>query len=167
MERELTLEESLGELLRKNCASVAVAESCTGGLVGARITDVAGSSEYFAGGIIAYSNEVKIRELGVSVELLAEHGAVSDPVARQMAEGVRKRFGSRYGIGVTGIAGPGGGSEAKPCGTVFIGLASADDVSVGRFVFEGDRTSVRIQSVIAALELLISICDKEGGRDGS
>lgn len=155
---EDTLESVVGELLRKagaTLATLAVAESCTGGLLAERITRVAGSSDYFLGGAVTYTNELKIQILGVPPEMLAEHGAVSEPVARAMAEGVRRVFHSDWGAGITGVAGPGGGSEAKPVGTVHIAVAGPDGRLEHRKVrFPGDRERVRAQSAQLALDLL-------------
>jgi nicotinamide-nucleotide amidase len=152
---EDTLETVVGELLRKAGATLTAAESCTGGLLAERITRVAGSSDYFLGGAVTYTNELKTQVLGVSPEMLAEHGAVSEPVARAMAEGVRRVFHSDWGAGITGIAGPGGGSEAKPVGTVHIAVAGPDGRAEHRKVrFPGDRERVRAQSAQLALDLL-------------
>ena len=152
---EDTLEIVVGELLRKAGATLTVAESCTGGLLAERITRVAGSSDYFLGGAVTYTNELKTQVLGVPPEMLAEHGAVSEPVARTMAEGVRRVFHSDYGAGITGVAGPGGGSEAKPVGTVHIAVAGPDGRLEHRRVrFPGDRERVRAQSAQLALDLL-------------
>ncbi len=152
--RDETLEQVVGELLRWRGYSLATAESCTGGLLAGRITEVAGSSEYFLEGVVTYSNEAKMRMLGVPAAMLEEHGAVSEPVACAMATGVRKLAGSTFGIGVTGIAGPGGGSEEKPVGLVYIALADEDSVTARKFIFPGDRQFIRILSVNAALDLL-------------
>jgi len=152
---ELTLEAVAGELLARAGQTLTTAESCTGGLVAERLTRVSGSSRYFLGGVVSYTNELKERLLGVPGELLAEHGAVSEPVARAMASGVRERYGSDYGIGITGIAGPGGGSEDKPVGTVHIAVAGPkDEIAHERRRFAGDREKVRWQSAQLALELL-------------
>ena len=154
---EDTMEAVVGELLRKAGATLATAESCTGGLVSERVTRVPGSSDYFLGAAVTYSNELKTRLAGVSPDLLAEHGAVSEPVARAMAEGVRKALGSDYGIGITGVAGPGGGSEEKPVGTVHIALAGpgGEDGTEHRKVrFPGDREHIRIHASQLALEML-------------
>ena len=132
---------------------LAVAESCTGGLVGGRLTDVAGSSDWFVGGVVAYANEIKASEVGVDPALIATHGAVSEPVAVAMADGVRQRYGTEIGVGVTGVAGPSGGSANKPVGTVMIAVSSGPAV-VRTYRFVGDRAMVRQQSVIAALEML-------------
>jgi nicotinamide-nucleotide amidase len=152
---EDTLESVVGELLRKAGATLTAAESCTGGLLAERITRVAGSSDYFLGGAVTYTNELKTQVLGVPPEMLAEHGAVSEPVARAMAEGVRRVFHSDYGAGITGVAGPGGGSEAKPVGTVHIAVAGPGGrVEHRRVRFPGDRERVRAQSAQLALDLL-------------
>ena len=145
----------MGELLRKATATLALAESCTGGLVSERLTRVPGSSDYFLGGAVTYTNELKTRLVGVPPELIAEHGAVSEPVARAMAEGVRRALGSDWGIGITGVAGPGGGSEAKPVGTVHIALAGSDGTTGHRKVrFPGDRERIRWFASQIALEML-------------
>ena len=151
---EDTLEGVVGELLRKAGATLTVAESCTGGLLAERMTRVAGSSDYFLGGAVTYTNELKTQVLGVPEEMLREHGAVSEPVARTMAESVRRIFGSDYGAGITGVAGPGGGSEAKPVGTVHIAVAGPNGVDHRRIRFPGDRERVRAQSAQFALDML-------------
>lgn len=155
-----TLEETVGLGLAQHGMSVSVAESCTGGLLGGRFTAVGGSSQYFRGGIIAYANEVKAAELGVSEAVLEREGAVSEEVAVQMAQGVRRRFKTEIGIGVTGIAGPDGGSPDKPVGLVYIAVASGDEHSVERFVFEGDRGDVRESSCDAALGMVKEVLDR-------
>lgn len=146
------LEEVIGRLLSDRGLWMATAESCTGGLVAARMTDVAGSSAYFRGGVVAYDNAVKTGALGVAEALLREHGAVSEPVARAMADGARERFGAGVAVAVTGVAGPGGGSEAKPVGTVVIAATGLERERVRTFRFIGDRALVRAQSVQAALD---------------
>ena len=156
---EDTLEGVVGELLRRAGRTLTTAESCTGGLLAERLTRVAGSSDYFLGGVVSYTNELKTRLLGVPAATLDAHGAVSGPVARAMAAGVRERYGSDYGIGITGIAGPGGGSDEKPVGTVHIGVAGvrpsdAGEVEHRRACFPGDRERVRWQSAQLALEML-------------
>lgn len=148
-----SLEAVVGDILRGRGLRIAVAESCTGGLVLARLTDVPGSSGWVIGGIVAYDNDVKVRELGVGLELLHEHGAVSEPVARAMARGVRARFGADVGVAVTGIAGPSGGSAEKPVGTVVIAVAAAAETA-RTFSFPGDRPTVRQHAVAAALNMV-------------
>jgi nicotinamide-nucleotide amidase len=135
--------------------TVAVAESCTGGLLAKRLTDRAGSSRWFMGGVVAYSNAAKTRHLGVSAELIDRVGAVSDEVARAMASGAAGAFGADAGVGITGIAGPGGGMPEKPVGTVCYAVALGDDVTSERRVFAGDREAVRERSAQAALHLLL------------
>jgi nicotinamide-nucleotide amidase len=149
------LETAVGDLLRAAGATVATGESCTGGLVAARLTAVPGSSDYVLGGVVAYSNDAKQSLLDVPAALLREHGAVSEPVARALAAGARRRLGASFGIGVTGVAGPGGGSEAKPVGTVHVALAGPEGDLVHRLArFPGDRERVRWQTSQLALELL-------------
>jgi len=149
-----SMEAVVGDLLRQNRATVAVAESCTGGLLGERFTSVPGSSDYFVGGFITYSNELKIELLGVAPEILAEHGAVSKEAAEAMAIGARRRANSTYALSITGVAGPEGGSEAKPVGTTFIGLANLESVQVTLRQFIGDRNRIRMFASQIALDLL-------------
>jgi nicotinamide-nucleotide amidase len=146
--------EALTEALRRAGKTVAVAESCTGGLIAKRITDRAGSSEVFMGGVIAYANEVKIRQLGVSPQDLARHGAVSEAVARQMASAVADRFGAAAGIGITGIAGPGGGTPDKPVGTVWRAISLDGEVEARLLTFVGDREAIRERAAQEALAAL-------------
>jgi nicotinamide-nucleotide amidase len=148
------MEEVVGDLLRARELSVAVAESCTGGLLASRFTDVPGSSVYVERGVVCYSNRAKVELLGVPENLLAEYGAVSEPVARAMAENVRTRSGTRVGIGITGIAGPGGGSVEKPVGTVAIAVLVDDDARVRSFTLLGDRAQVKFRATQAALNML-------------
>lgn len=143
--------EALLHALRERGWTLAVAESCTGGLVGKRMTDHAGSSDVFIGGVIAYSDPVKIQEVGVTAADLESEGAVSEPVARQLAEGVAARLDTETGIGITGIAGPGGGSEEKPVGTVWIATSVRGESEAKRHSFSGDRTAVRERAAQAAL----------------
>lgn len=148
-----TLEEVVGGLLLEHHARIGVAESCTGGLVLTRLTSVPGSSGWVQGGITAYANDVKINQLGVPAELIAEHGAVSEPVAAAMARGVRERLGVDVGVAVTGIAGPSGGTEAKAVGTVC--LAIDGPLRLAKTVlFTGDRQIIRAQAAQAVLDLV-------------
>jgi nicotinamide-nucleotide amidase len=149
-----SIEAVVGDLLRKNHATVSVAESCTGGMLGERFTQVPGSSEYFVGGFITYSNEMKIELLGVTPEILAEHGAVSKETAEAMALGARRRTNSTYALSITGVAGPDGGSEAKPIGTTHIGLAGPAGIEVLKRQFIGDRARIRSFASQMALDLL-------------
>ena len=148
------LEEVVGEALAARGLWLAAAESCTGGLVTSRLTDVAGSSRYVGASIVAYANEAKTSLLGVPAALLAEHGAVSEPVARAMAEGIRARARADLGLGITGIAGPGGGSPEKPVGTVAVALAGPDGTAARTFKFFGDRELVKFQASQAALDMV-------------
>jgi nicotinamide-nucleotide amidase len=154
---DITLASAVGAALLERNATLAVAESCTGGMLAAAITDVPGSSAWFPGGVLAYANEVKVRELGVDPTVLAAAGAVSEDVAKAMADGVRQRYGTTYGIGITGVAGPGGGTPDKPVGTVWIGLATPDGVHAVRYAFGGDRRMNRERSVGAALGMLLKV----------
>jgi nicotinamide-nucleotide amidase len=152
--RDETLEEVVGDLLKGNGYTLATAESCTGGLLAGRITDIPGSSEYFLEGAVSYSNEAKTRLLGVPKKMIEDHGAVSEEVAMAMASGIRELAGATFGIGITGIAGPGGGTAEKPVGLVYIALADDAQRSAKKFVFPGDRQFIRTLSVNAALDLL-------------
>ena len=149
---------ALAERLQRICVdvqlTVAAAESCTGGLVASAITDVAGSSDYFRGGVVAYADDAKRSRLDVPNAILRAPGAVSAQVARAMATGARARFGVDLAVSVTGIAGPGGGSEAKPVGLTYIAAADESDVVVRKFVWHGDRLANKQSSAVAALELL-------------
>jgi len=147
-----TLERIVGNLLRSHQATLAVAESCTGGLIAHRLTDIPGSSDYFERGIVVYSNRAKIELLKVPEELLAAVGAVSGPVAEKMAEGVREISRSTLGLGVTGIAGPGGGSEGKPVGTVFIALTSPQGTLSRKYQFWGNREQIKAISAHTAID---------------
>ena len=149
-----TLEEVVGQMLTESGKTLSVAESCTGGLIGMRLTEVAGSSSYFLEDAVTYSNEAKVRTLGVPEQTLAEHGAVSAETAEAMAVGIRQRAGADFGISVTGIAGPGGGTDEKPVGTVFIGYSDKDETRSVRFNLPGDRFLIRWRSSQAALDYL-------------
>jgi nicotinamide-nucleotide amidase len=148
------LPEVVLERLRLRRETLAVAESCTGGLLSAHLTDVPGASEVFLGGVVSYSNDAKEHLIDVPHEMLVKHGAVSEEVARAMAEGVRARFGSDWGAGITGIAGPTGGTEEKPVGLVHWAVAGPDGVSAKDHVFLGDRSIIRVWSLNATLDLL-------------
>ncbi len=151
----MLLEEQLGEELRKRKLTLAVAESCTGGLLGSRITDVPGSSEYFLGGVIAYQNEVKEALLHVPHEVIATHGAVSAQTAEAMAIGCRDLFKCDIAVSITGIAGPGGGTTEKPVGLTYIGLATKNGVSSRRFQWSGSRVQNKESSILSAMELIL------------
>ena len=145
---------ALGDLLRARGETVATAESCTGGMVGKLLTDVSGSSAYFLGGMITYSNAAKVALLGVDEGALEEHGAVSAAVAEQMAVGVRDRLGATWGLSATGIAGPEGGTTEKPVGLVYIGLAGPGHVEHRRLQSPGDRSQVRRNSALSVVDIL-------------
>lgn len=149
-----TLEQVVGRLLVARGLTLSVAESCTGGLLGHRLTNVAGSSAYFERGVVVYSNRAKQELLGVSEEILRANGAVSGPCAEAMARGICERSGTACGLSVTGIAGPDGGTPQKPVGTVFFGVAVSGHVTSRRFRFAGDRVAVKWQSAQTALDLL-------------
>jgi nicotinamide-nucleotide amidase len=149
-----TMEQVVALKLTVGDYTLAVAESCTGGLIAQRLTDVPGSSKYFIEGVVAYSNDAKMRTLGVEPMLLMEHGAVSAPVAEAMAEGVRKRAGTDFGLSVTGIAGPDGGTPEKPVGLVYIALASEAATEHRKLNLPGDRNLIRWRASQAALDLL-------------
>jgi len=150
----VSLAQVIGQLLQKSRLTLAVAESCTGGLLAARITDIPGSSAYFAGGVIAYSNAIKERLLQVPSSVLERHGAVSAETALAMARGVRALLGVDLALAVTGIAGPAGGTPEKPVGLVYIALAWAQGEEGRRFLWSGNRQENRAWSAQAALELL-------------
>jgi nicotinamide-nucleotide amidase len=151
---ERGVEEHVLELCRARGLTLATAESCTGGLVAARLTSVPGSSDVVLGGIVAYADELKRAALGVPAELIAAHGAVSAEVAAAMAHGARERLGADVAVSVTGIAGPGGGTPEKPVGLVYL-HAEGPDGGLGReFSFPGDRASIRARSVVGALHLV-------------
>ena len=149
-----TLEQVVGRLLIARGLTLSVAESCTGGLLGHRLTNVSGSSAYFERGVVVYSNRAKQELLGVPEEVLRAHGAVSAPCAEAMARGICERSGSACGLSVTGIAGPDGGTPQKPVGTVFVGVAVSGHVASKRFRFLGDRVAIKWQSAQTALDLL-------------
>ncbi|MCU4973104.1 CinA family protein [Halobacteria archaeon AArc-m2/3/4] len=168
IDRDLPMD--VADALRDAGDTLAVAESCTGGLVGAAITAVPGASDYFDSGLTTYAYDAKRHHLGVSREALDEHGAVSEPVAREMARGVRDVADVDWGVSVTGVAGPTGGKEGAPVGTVYIGVAYAGPwgsessyATVSRYEFEGDRAAVRAQTVEQALEELLR--ELEGQRE--
>ncbi len=149
-----TIEGAVAKLLINNKMTIATAESCTGGLLAHRLTNVSGSSKYILGGIVSYSNDVKIAEVGVKEETLIAYGAVSEQTAGEMARGIQKKFQSDIGIGITGIAGPTGGTDVKPVGLVFIGLAIKDKLIVKRFQFLKDRKANKLLSSQTALNML-------------
>lgn len=162
-EQVVEIARTVGALLTDAGATVVIAESCTGGLLGHLITEVPGSSSYFKGGFVTYSNEVKELLLGVRRETLVAHGAVSSAVAHEMAEGARARLESDYALSITGIAGPSGGTDEKPVGLTYIGMATPRETQVHEYVWDGGRSENKLASVRAALTLLR---DHLGDRDG-
>lgn len=155
MQHHLDLARDIGARLVARGWTLASAESCTGGLIGHLITEVAGSSRYYLGGIIAYSNAVKQAQLGVPATVLLDHGAVSEATARAMATGVRHALQADVGLATTGIAGPGGATPTKPVGLVYVAVATPLGQHCLRFVFSGDRQAIKQQSAAAALHLLL------------
>lgn len=150
-----SLEVLVGQLLRQRKLTLATAESCTGGLIANRITDVSGSSEYFRGGIVAYAYEAKVALLDVSWDTLRTYGAVSRETVIEMARGARMALGADIAISVSGIAGPGGGMPDKPVGTTWIGLSTTDGDWARKFVWDGDRLQNKASSVDAALQFVV------------
>ena len=153
------LEVTVGDALRARGMTIATAESSTGGQIIARLTDISGSSAYVIGGIVAYADSVKQQMLEVREQTLIDHGAVSEPVARAMADGARRLFRTDLALSVTGIAGPTGATAAKPVGLTYIGLSAPDGTWVRRFVWQGDREHNRRESADAALRLLLDYLD--------
>ncbi len=149
-----TLEEMVGQLLTEQGLTIAVAESCTGGLIAHQLTNVPGSSAYFMGGVVAYANEVKEQVLGVSGETISAFGAISEETAREMARGARRLFGTDVAISATGIAGPTGGTPQKPVGLVYVALAAQDLERCERHLWRGDRLENKQETSEAALEML-------------
>jgi PncC family amidohydrolase len=156
-----TLEEQIGHALMHRGWTVALAESCTGGLIGHRLTNVPGSSAYFLGSIVAYAYEAKEHLLGVRHQTLYEHGAVSRETAIEMARGARRSLSADVGLSVTGIAGPGGGLPDKPVGLTWVGLSQRDRDQAERFVWSGDRLANKEQSAEAALILLLRVVSQQ------
>jgi nicotinamide-nucleotide amidase len=148
------LEQVVANELTMNQATIAAAESCTGGLLAQRLTSIAGSSSYFLGGVVCYSNELKTAWADVPPEMILARGAVSSEVAVALAEGIRRRVGSTFGVGITGVAGPGGGSEEKPVGTVHVALAHASGTKERGVRFPGDREMIRWQASQLALDMV-------------
>ena len=161
MEKKLKeLLEDTGALLKKKGWTISVAESCTGGLIGSLLTSIPGSSDYFTGGIIAYSNEAKKKLLLVSSQTLKEFGAVSEETVREMVRGVKKLLKTEVGISVSGIAGPTGGSKNKPVGTVVLGVDIPQKIITNILNFKGDRNKIRERAAIKALEMLKNLLEE-------
>jgi len=150
----MRVEMTIGKLLRARGETLSIAESCTGGLVSDRITNVPGSSVYFMGGMVNYSNESKAKHLGVSLVEIRKHGAVSSEVAGKMAQGVRRAFGATFGLSTTGIAGPTGGTKNTPVGTVFIGFSNGKRTWVKKFDLKGSRREIKKKAAEKALSIL-------------
>lgn len=155
---EETLEENVGKLLKKKACSLSTAESCTGGYIAHLITSIAGSSEYFTGSVVAYDNAIKTGVLGVNEDTITSHGAVSEQTVVEMAEGIRKKFGTDYSIAVSGVAGPGGGSDQKPVGTTWIAIAGPQQNFVRKYLFGNNRErNIRVAAVTALNQLRLMI----------
>ncbi len=148
----MKLEKSVGIRLRERGWTLSIAESCTGGLICDRITNVPGSSDYFMGGMVTYSNESKAKHLGIPLGFIKQHGAVSPQVARRMAQGVRKAFHTTFGLSTTGVAGPTGGTKRAPLGRVFIGISDGKRVWVKRENFKGSRIEIKKKATEEALQ---------------
>lgn len=158
------LQIKVGDLLKEQKLKLALAESCTGGLLGSRITDVPGSSEYFPGGVVAYAYEAKVELLGVSWDTLNTKGAVSRETVLEMARGIRHRMNADIAISVSGIAGPGGATPEKPVGTTWIGLVTEETERAELFQFSGDREQNKTSAVEAALRLLLEYLQETKSR---
>lgn len=158
------IEDKVARLLTEGHRTIAVAESCTGGLICNRLTNISGSSEYLEMGIVAYSNQTKMKLLGVPEAVITEYGAVSEACVRAMASGVRRLAGTHFGLAVSGIAGPTGGTPDKPVGTVFAALAWEDEDTSRRFLFAGDRWQIKEQSATEALRM-VSLHLEENSRE--
>lgn len=150
-----TLSRRLAKLLVDHKKTISTAESCTGGMIAKVITDIPGSSRYFIGGVVSYSNEAKIRVLGVDKKLIEKYGAVSHQVAVAMVKGIQTLMRTNCAIAVTGIAGPDGGTAKKPVGLVYIAVANGNDIEVKRFIFQNDRDGNRRQTTATALDMLM------------
>ncbi|MDD6382505.1 CinA family protein [Mitsuokella sp.] len=157
----MKIEEQAGKLLKEQGRTIACAESCTGGLLTSRLTDIAGSSDYVMGSVVSYTNYIKEKLVGVQHETLVAHGAVSAETAREMAEGIRRSIETDVGVGITGIAGPGGGTAAKPVGLVFIAVSGPGGTIVKENHFHGSRTEIKRQSTETALKMLCFFLTKQ------
>jgi PncC family amidohydrolase len=153
------MEKRIGDLLRERGMKIATAESCTGGLIAKKITDIAGASNYFDMGMITYGNKVKEEFLSVPLNVLTSKGAVSHDVARMMAEGIRKAANADIGLAVTGIAGPEGGTMEKPVGTVFISVAAQNKTIVRKFLFKGSRNDIREETCVEVFRLVLAFLE--------
>jgi nicotinamide-nucleotide amidase len=153
----MKLEKAIGDLLRQKGWTLSIAESCTGGLICDRITNVSGSSDYFIGGMITYSNESKAKHLGVPLNYIKKYGAVSPQVARRMAQGVRKAFDTTFGLSTTGVAGPTGGTKRSPVGRVFVGLTAGRKIWVKKLDLKGTRREIKAKATEKALQFFYEI----------
>jgi nicotinamide-nucleotide amidase len=158
-----SLEKTIGDHLRNRDWTLSIAESCTGGLICDRITDVSGSSDYFEGGMVTYSNESKAKHLGIPLDYIKRYGAVSPQVARKMAQGVRKAFNTTFGLSATGVAGPTGGTKRSPIGRVFIGFANGRRTWVKQEDFKGSRRKIKEKTSERNLEFLYKILIEKAG----
>ena len=158
----MSLGAELAELLVRKQLTLSVAESCTGGLICHILTNIPGASVWFKGGVIAYSNRAKVEMLNVREDLLAKYGAVSSYVAKEMARGVKSRFGTRFSLSATGIAGPAGGSREKPVGLVYLGLAKDRLVKSKKCLFVGERESIKAQAAETAISWALKFLSQEG-----
>jgi PncC family amidohydrolase len=159
----MKLEKLIGDLLRKKGWTLSIAESCTGGLICDRITDVPGSSDYFMGGMVTYSNESKEKHLGVPLDDIRKYGAVSPQVARKMAQGVRDTFKTTFGLSTTGVAGPTGGTKRSPVGRVFIGIAKGNRIWGKKLDLKGNRREIKRQAAEKALQFFYKTLIEKAG----
>ncbi len=150
----MKIEKAIGDILRDKGLTLSIAESCTGGLICDRITDVSGCSDYFMGGMVTYSNESKAKYLGVPLKEITKYGAVSPQVARKMAQGVRRAFHTTFGLSTTGVAGPTGGTKRSPLGRVYIGISKGNKTWVSKEDFQGDRREIKEKATKKCLQLL-------------
>jgi nicotinamide-nucleotide amidase len=153
----MKLEKRIGDYLRERGWTLSIAESCTGGLISDRITNISGSSDYFDGGMVTYSNESKVKHLGIPMNDIKRYGAVSPQVARKMAQGVRKAFGTTFGLSCTGVAGPTGGTKRAPIGRVFVGLADGRRTWVKKLDLRGSRRGIKGKAATRSLEFFHEI----------
>jgi nicotinamide-nucleotide amidase len=159
----MELEKTIGNLLRKKGWTLSIAESCTGGLICDRITNISGSSDYFMGGMVTYSNESKAEHLGIPSSIIKRHGAVSPQVARKMAQGIRRAFHTTFGLSTTGVAGPTGGTKRSPIGRVFIGISDGKRTWVKKLDIKGSRREIKKKAAEEGLEFLHRILIKKAG----
>jgi PncC family amidohydrolase len=153
----MKLEKAIGDHLRNKGWTLSIAESCTGGLICDRITDISGSSDYFEGGMVTYSNESKEKHLGIPLRYIERYGAVSPKVARRMAQGVRRAFNTTFGLSTTGVAGPTGGTKRSPIGRVFIGIANRKKIWVRKLDLKGNRREIKEKATERSLQFFLEI----------